>query len=308
MLINLILLKQVRIIKLTLFIFIILGPLYCQAYEKKKISYDYYEIICNDEDSVLAQKLLKQIQRPLKRIENFFDHKPGSMITIYLTTSEREYKKYSLGKTPDWSQAVAYIQKRLIVLKLSSAEEIKKSPQILLHELTHIFISDRLPPERIPVWLNEGLADYLSGDELSLDDKVVIANALAAKKIISLADFDSLIYFEQPQAKLAYVQALSTVQYFVRMHGVAKLRELIQNLGNYRSINDAFEATVGYDFIDFEINWYQDLYKRYRWLVILNLDNIIWIIICLLAISAIIAVKFRNRKKLRDWEVNEPDM
>ena len=297
-----------RIIKLISFIFIILGSLHYQAYGKKKISYDYCEIICNEEDSVLAQKLLKQIQRPLERIEDFFNHKPGSMITIYLTTSEREYKKYSLGETPDWSQAVAYIQKRLIVLKLSSAEEIKRSPQILLHELTHIFVSDRLPQERIPVWLNEGLADYLSGDELSLDDKVIIANALAAKKIISLVDFDSLIYFEQPQAKLAYAQALSAVQYFVRMHGIAKLQKLIQNLGNYRSINDAFEATVGYDFIDFEINWYQDLYKRYRWLAILNLDNIIWIIICMLAISAIIAVRFRNRKRLKDWEDKEPDI
>ena len=303
-----ILLNQTKIIKFAIFIILVFWSLDSYASEKKILSYNYYNILYDETDSILVTKLLAQIKDPLERIENFFGYKPGSVITIYITKSDREYKKYSISRVPEWSQAVAYINERLIILKFASAEEIKKSPQILLHELTHIFISDRLSPDRIPTWLNEGLADYLSGDELTLQDKLLIANALTTRNIIELSSLDSLITFHRPQAQLAYAQALTAVQYCIKMHGEEKLRKLIKNLARYRSLNDAFLATVGYDFIDFEIDWYEDIYKQYRWLIVLNLENLIWISITVLAILAIITIKLRNRKKIRGWEETEQDL
>ena len=80
---------------------------------------------------------------------------------------------------------------------------------------------------------------------------------------------------------------------------------MIQNVPRYRSINDAFKNTVGYDVLDFELNWYADLRDRYRWMAVLNLDNLLWVFMGFLAILVIIIIRYRNKKKLQLWEETE---
>jgi len=264
--------------------------------------YGNYEFVFEKDDSLLTERLYKKIQRPLQNIERFFGGAPGSRITIFITKSRYEYDKYTRRAVPEWSQAVAFTGQGLIVLRLSTAEDIKSSPQVLLHELTHMFIAARYPQRRIPRWLNEGLAQYLSGQRLSVQQKVALANAIAAKKIIALSAIDSVLGYSAPRANLAYAQSLAAVDFIVRSYGWEKLRVLLDNVARYHSINDAFVQTLGFDFIDFELAWYKDLYARYRWLIILNIDNLLWIFMGMLALLAIWVIRRRNRKKIRSWE------
>lgn len=301
-------LKLLKIIIFVTFIVTHFCSLKVYAGRTKQIVEGRYWFIYSEQDSLLINQLVNRLQQNIVSIENFFENKSGSIITIYVTRSEQEYYKYASRTVPEWSQAVAFPGKNLVVLKLISAEEIKKSAQILLHELVHINIAGRLHKKQIPVWLNEGLAQYLSGDLLSFDNKIVLANALLAKKIIRFTDIDSLHNFKAVKARLAYIQSKSAVEFFIRRHGLEKLQHLVQNIARYHSINDAFRETVGYDALDFEIFWYSDLKDHYSWMVILNLDNLLWILMGLLAIVAIVIIRYRNRKKLRLWtETEETD-
>ena len=266
-----------------------------------------YDFVFDSADSLLVHKLIQKMKPSLERLENFFGRETGSVITIFLTPSRAEYRKRTHGALPEWSQAAAFTRQRFIVLRIASAEEIASAPQTLTHELVHIQIAEKTPPGRMPVWLNEGLAQYLSGKRLNLNDKVLLANALALKKIPPLAALDSLLSFGPQKARLAYIQALSAVHYFVKVNGRKQLRALVSSLALHHSINDAFKDVCGFDFIDFEINWYGDLKENYRFLVILNLDNIIWLSMGLLALLAIFVVRRRNRKKVKDWEMCEAD-
>ena len=275
------------------------------AKTKSGFKKDNYHFIYNAADSLLVQKLFVKVQPPLRRIESFFGQKPASVITIYLARSDEDYYQLAPAKLPEWSQAVAFVNQRLILLKLSAAEDILKSPQIFLHELVHIFVAEHFPAQRIPAWLNEGLAEYLSGEQLTLQKKVVIANALAAKEIIEFKEFAGLINFEAPKAKLAYAEALSVVEYFIRLHGETGLHELLAELKKQRSVNEAFKSAAGYDLVEFEANWHEYLANNYRWLVILNLDHFLWVIIVILAILTIIVIQYRNRLKLKKWELAE---
>ncbi len=295
-----------KIFKFALFLYV-LNLLNSGFAAESRILKDNYLFIFNERDSILAAKLYDSVERQLEHIKQFFGREAKSTITIYLTRSAAEYQKYARKKVPEWSQAVAFPSERLIVIKLASPEEINKAPEILLHELVHIFIAGRIPENRMPTWLNEGLAQYLSGKKLTVTEKVGLANALASNKIFELSELDSLLWFNPPEAQLAYSQALTAVEFFIKKHGKRALNRLVNNLAVHRSINDAFLATVGYDFIDFKIFWYEDLNERYRWLILLNLENLIWIIISVLAISAIIAIRLRNRKKLKTWDETESE-
>jgi len=299
------LLKVFKILIFAAFIIVIFCSLTLKASALNKIVYQRYHILYEEGDSLLAVKLAERLEEKIDRIENFFGGKQRSIVTIYITDSDEEYFKYASRAVPEWSQAVAFPKENLVVLKLKSAEEIKNSLKILLHELVHINLANHLLSRRIPVWLNEGLAQYLSGEDFSFNDKVILSNALLTKKIIKLQDIDSLTKFNKAKAHLAYAQSISAVEFFIREHGAAEFQSLIQDIPKYRSIDAAFKNFAGGDLLDFELNWYADLRERYRWMAVLNFDNLIWVFMGFLALLAIAAVKYRNKKKLRDWEENE---
>ena len=159
-----------------------------------------------------------------------------------------------------------------------------------------------MPGQRIPVWLHEGIAQYLSGYDLTINDRIHLANALTSNNIISLTAMDTLFTFSQVNARLAYIEALTAIQFIVKNHGVEALKMLVQNMSTNISVDEAFKKSIGYDFIDFEIYWYEELRSQNRWLIILNFENILWISIVLLAILAIIIIKIRNHKLEKSWE------
>ena len=301
------LLKHLRILIFAAFIVTLLGYPRLFAGQAKKIVQQRYWFIYSGQDSLLIKQLIGRLEENIISIEDFFRHKSSAVITIYVTRSETEYYKYASRAVPEWSQAVAFPAKNLVVLKIISAEDVIESARILLHELVHINLAGRLHGKQVPLWLNEGLAQYLSGDLLTFDDKIVLANALVTRKILSFAAIDSLQKFSKVKARLAYIQSKSAVEFFVGRHGLDRLQLLISNSAGYRSINDAFKKTVGYDALDFEIFWYSDLKERYAWMIILNLDSLIWISMGGLAITAIIVIRYRNRKKLRHWKETEDD-
>ncbi len=295
------LLKITKRFIFTLFVVTLFGSVKSELSNQQQRVYGNYVFSYEAGDSLLLQRLISRVEPGLKELSVFFGEHSGGVITIYLTKSDRSYKDQAWHKIPEWSQAVAFTRERFIVMRLANAQEIKTAPQTLLHELVHMHIAQRMPTDRMPLWLNEGLAQYLSFKALTLDDKVLLANKLALKQILELSALDSMQNFSATKARLAYVQALSAVYYFEKKYKYNTLSLLVVNLARYHSINDAFRATIGIDFIDFERQWYEYLKKNYRWLVVLNIDNLLWVIMGLLAILAIYTVRRQNQKKISDW-------
>ncbi len=297
--------KLFKICIFTLFIVTLFGSLKSAVAGRVRFELRNYNFICEEQDTLLLKQLIKDVQPRLQKLERFYHYIPTEVVTIQLTASESAYQRIASQGIPEWSQAVAFPAQSLIVMRVVSAEEVQQAAQTLTHELSHLFCAGIIPPARLPIWLNEGLAQYLSGKRLGLNDKVLLANAFALKRVPQFKTLETLHSFSPPKARLAYIQALSAVEYFVHKHGEARLSKLVQNLGAYRSVKRAWLQTVGYDFIDFELNWYQDTYGAYRWLVWLNLDNFIWLAMGLLAVAAIVLARRRSRKKLERWEEEE---
>lgn len=269
---------------------------------KQTIYYQNYHFVFDRKDSLFVEKLVLKVKDQLVKIEDFFNYKPQSIITIIITRSDSEYDFYKGNNIPEWSQAVALTKENIIILKIATSEDVKKSPEILMHELVHIFFADRIKNQNLPVWIHEGIAQYLSGYELTIDDRIHLANALSTNKLISLSAMDTLFSFNQSKARLAYIEALAAIQFIVKVHGTAGLKQLIGKLDQKIPVNRAFEDALGYDFIDFEIYWYKELRSQNRWLILLNFENILWISILLLLIFVLVLIKIKNRKLEKSWE------
>jgi hypothetical protein len=263
--------------------------------------HDIYIFYHEKEDSILIQNLTNKIADKVLELEKFFKIKPISPVHIYLTKNNFEFQNFAKKGLPEWARAVAFTNTNTIVLLAGNADEINQLPGVLMHELVHIYLGIVRNENHIPTWLHEGLAQYLSNDGLSMEEQILIANALFADKFLSLTEMDSMFSFKRNQAQIGYALARSAVDFFVLEFGLEKLHEIIIQLSGSRAVNDIFIIVTARDFIDFEIRWYKYIDKEYSWFLIMNVENLIWVFLVILLFAAFIRIKFKNRKTVSSW-------
>lgn len=273
-----------------------------QAANLQKVVRGNFLFIYPKGDSLLVDYLLKETDKPLHRVESFFYESLTTPVTILIVKSDRAFRAYFQNKIPEWSQAIAIPRERMIVLKLSNADQIRKGPQILVHEVVHILVFDHLKGAGIPTWLNEGLAEYFSEGNLSLQKKIILSDAIVRNQTIDLMAMDTLFRFGTVKARLAYIEAQSAVAFMVQKYGMPRLKQFLDYLAQRKTLNEAFKLTYHFDFLDFEIQWNEYIYKHYRYLVLLKFEEWIFAFIALLFLVAVLAVYLRNKKKLKKME------
>ncbi len=272
------------------------------AENKRSRFLDNYIFYHAPEDSQLVQNTIKKITPKIVNIENFFEGRSLSEIHIFLTKSEEEFQSYSKNGFPEWSQAIAFVEKRTIIIRAKNGDEINRLPQVLLHELVHIYIGIISPEKYIPTWLHEGVAQLLSYESLTINEQIYISNALYSGKLTNLSNLDSMFNFTTQQALLGYALSRSAVDYFLKKYDMQALFRTLKKVNSTRSINRAFVEVTGRDFVDFETGWFAYVDKEYKWLFILNIDYLIWFILIVLFLIAVMRIKYKNRKIIRNWE------
>jgi hypothetical protein len=102
----------------------------------------------------------------------------------------------------------------------------------LHHEYVHAALASQVPQGTLPVWLNEGLAEYFERPEhertLTRGEAAALAQALAQGQWIPLAQLGgpTLAGFDGPRATLAYLQSFAAIEHLAREHGVERLARL----------------------------------------------------------------------------------
>lgn len=253
-------------------------------------------------DSLLVQNIINKTNNQIERLELFFKGKSKSGIYINLVKSEEDFHAFSSGGFPEWAQAVALVKTKTIIIMARNADERNRLPQVLLHELVHIYFGIIAPEKRIPTWLHEGVAQFLSFETLTMDEQVYIANALFNGQITPLMEFDSMFISDVNKAKMGYALARSAVDFFVQQYGTEVLYDIIVQLNNTKSLNAAFLNATGMDFIDFEVKWFNYVDKEYKWFILLNIENFIWTSLIILLVIAYLRMKFKNRGIISSWK------
>ena len=301
--------KLLSILKIGIFVvlFFVLWNSNCYALNTRYLYDGVYNFLYRESDSVLVKKLVDKSKNQIKAIENFFQIKPSALINIYITRSEGEFQSYSQQGFPEWAQAIAFTNRRIIIIRVANGDELTRLPQVFLHELVHIYLGIRFPDQKIPTWLHEGLAQKLSNENLTINEQVLIANALYGNKLTDLKALDSLFSFSQIKAKTAYALARSAVDFFLKNNSTYDLFKILDLLDHNESIDQAFLQVTGRDFVDFEIGWYSYIDSEYKWMILLNVPDLVWTILVILFIAAFFKIKYKNKKTIRSWPEPESD-
>lgn len=249
-------------------------------------------------DSVLINSMVETIRSYHYKLHQFFLKDPEDTVRIFLATSDREYDQWTGSALPDWSGAVAFKEKRVIVIKPVTPFSYGQYTESLKHELVHLYLHNKF----LPLWLEEGLAMYLSEKKITWWDHIRIGNAVAGGHIVSLSDIDQLLSFGYNKASLAYLQSLIAVDFIADHYGKQALRELIIRINTGQPLDQLLRNSLHTEYADFELAYIKYIKKKYRYMFMLQFEYLIMIFMVALVVFAYIRLRRRNKKILSGWE------
>ncbi len=168
------------------------------------------------------------------------DYFPSEPVTVILYTG----KDFSdITRAPEWSGGMFGKVDGKIRLPVQGAEDQERAlRRVLTHEYVHALLHSLAPAT--PMWLHEGLAQFLSGDE-----------AVNVAQLIPLGLLAGGFPRQARLAYVAYMESLQAVQDLVEEHGMPRLRRLLDGLSAGKGIDASFAVAYGQSFNRWAAEW-----------------------------------------------------
>lgn len=252
-------------------------------------------------------RLAESLQARLPALEEAVGVRMPSSAHIYVTLSRSEFFQYTQGGAPNWAGGIAYPQRNLIVVKHPLFFGQGVPLEILIaHEITHLLTHRATRDNYLPRWLDEGLCVALSGENRA-GSLGRLGRAALADRLMGLPRVDQVLRFSSPEADLAYSEAQSAAQYLYDRFKPPAVRELLRRIGEGQEFDEAFYLATGVGYEAFQIEWMRHARTKYRWYAVMDLENLIWIVILLLALVAGAVTLIRRRRQMRAMEQMEEE-
>jgi hypothetical protein len=259
-------------------------------------------------DSLIIDFILETVVETRPAFDQFFADSIRSDIVFKLAASEEEYARIVDGYLPDWSGAASFLQSNRVILKPQRVFNPLAFREVILHELAHLYLGNLDPGHRLPLWIQEGVAQIMSGKTLVWTDGITLGNALVGNDVVSLEQIDQVLRFGEVRARIAYLQSMVATQYLMSQLTQSEFQQFLYDYGSAVLPDSAlYYRYFGYDFYEFERLWYADLKKNYHWMFLLQMENILWVLLVLLVFIIFIIKKIRNRRVIENWRRDETD-
>ncbi len=230
------------------------------------------------------------------------DFDPGGVIPMYLYPNRRSFSE-ATGAKPDES-IVGMAHTRTLKVRVDASDTFAKIESIIPHELVHVFLSRRLKAftSRMPLWMHEGLAKYLTGD-WSPGDAELLREIGMTGRIIPLSRISQVFPDDDRERAIAYVESYSVVSFMVKRYSPECVPDLLSELSKGNLFSTALEYSIGIKPEKLEEEWRQYLWDEYgfdRWIRLGSAT--ISLLMALFAILAFRARRLRKRRKAAELE------
>ena len=239
---------------------------------------------------------------------NQLGYSTGRKISIWFCETKDEFNRAVGAPIQDWAAGCAYpLQARIVILdpKFTENKRLNLS-RILRHEIVHVifglYVGEYM--KNVPRWFIEGVAMYVSDDWGYLNYWTMLTGTLS-NALRPLYEISSDFPEKASSAQLAYSQSYSITAFMVKRYGMDAFRECINLISKGRPFDEAFAGATGANLDWFESRWTKDLKKHYRWFSLVSSWVVLWGIVILIAFIAYMRRKIKNRRIIKQWEMDE---
>jgi tetratricopeptide (TPR) repeat protein len=211
----------------------------------------------------LADNAAETLRDAYKQVGKDFDLYPRATVPVIIYPS---VKLKDLDYFPDWA-AGTYDGK--IRFGADLAKDPLQMQGVLYHEYTHVIVR-MLGADNVPLWLNEGLAEYEAHAFKTAQNKKsrqeIISRAIANQTIFSLdklgaMDLSRLSYLSPNRIELVYAQSEAFVQYMINRASLYDMKRLLEELGKGTNIYKAVKEVLFVDLDVLERDWQNEYLK-----------------------------------------------
>jgi hypothetical protein len=168
------------------------------------------------------------------------------------------------------------------------------------HELCHLLVHKNIQDEHLPKWLDEGVAQWVSGGlaDIIMDKGFVLNGAILSDRYISIKTLDRFFPGDEKRLTIAYAESKNFVEYLIRQYGIDGLLTLLSCLKDGNDIDVAIFKSFSISFDELEERWYMGLRKKATWVTVFmnNIYSILFFISALLLIYAFIRALIKKRR------------
>ncbi len=177
--------------------------------------------------------------------------------------------------------------------------------RVVPHEVGHIMIAravGRALPS-LPLWTNEGIAEYVAGETSTHVDPVWV-RAVGRGAALELAELDGAIAERGEGSGLAYAEAASLVNFLVNRHGEEVIADLLRSLARTHDFEASLQEVTGGSIEELETTWRRSVVRAWRWPLLAQSPILIY---GLMALLFVIGLARYLRERRRRQEIYEQD-
>ncbi|MEW6142667.1 MAG: peptidase MA family metallohydrolase [Chloroflexota bacterium] len=220
---------------------------------------DLLDIYWQGDNASLVNDLTSGLEAMLSRVRLGVNVPSERKIKVFIYPNVEQLKAAMLFPQ-DWTGAVAFSQYNIVLVPVN-ASNLSWAQGALAHEITHLLVGEAVfgPFDDIPVWLNEGLAEYAEENNLTVGEKNLIDSAMRENRLISVRSLSSNFPTDSQQAYLSYAESKSIVIYLINRFGWEKMRELLAVFKDGATYDSALKKVFGLDSAALDKQWRDSL-------------------------------------------------
>ena len=261
--------------------------------------------INNSSQNIENTNIEKIIIKHIEFMDSNFPHIYISPINISII----ENIKNTNNKNYTWEWSLGITRgKNTIILKNPSANHITKNRfyKVIKHELGHIYLN-RLNNgnNKIPRWFSEGFCLKLAS-EISITHYMNIIKYINSKNMFDINILDEkFINNSKKDFEFAYSFSGLIINIMIDLYGEDILHKLVNELNNGLNFDDAFYKSTLVEFSQFNNILFNEIESKYKWMKLIKFPNFLFVLFPLFLIIAFFIIKYKNKKLLLNWELEE---
>ncbi|MFA5727789.1 MAG: peptidase MA family metallohydrolase [Candidatus Neomarinimicrobiota bacterium] len=253
----------------------------------------------------LADYTREAIAQTLKNVPEVWQSQEDA-IRFRIVARADDFRVAVGADLPDWVGAVTLFPQDLVVVRSPdlSRSTLREYRSTVVHELIHLLQGQYVPLNLTPVWFNEGVAVYYAG-EFGLRNRIVVSKALFRKKLIPLEKIERVLKFSHLQADLAYAESAALIEFIEMVYGVGTVVEILKTMRSGVEFERAVMQATDTGYENLLNQWEKYLARKYQWIFLLDIQNILWLIMPVAALLAYLSIRRRNKVTLKQWNDEE---
>ncbi len=257
------------------------GAQFIPYYGKNKVNYDnfswrvykspHFEVYYYPEFEQHLARVVSYAESGYQKISSDLKHEINFPIPIILYKTHSEFEQTNLvgGFVPEGVAAFTEPSRDRMVVPIDEPPD--RLQGLITHELTHVFEFDLIPRNfvhrQVPLWVDEGLADYERGlwDPLDL---MSIRDAAVTDQIPKLSRFEDYIGISNP--RLVYNLGHAAFEYIAARYGKEGIRQFLYTFrknivgGGMEDIYEQAFRVKPDEFDEAYDKWLKERFKPFR--------------------------------------------